>query len=104
MGEDEDRCNQMRCLFWFLSLKGRGWLKEPAGIPEEPYVMKLTINGEVAETIRAATVQELLDELKIASGRVAVEVNLTVVRKAEYGTFPLIDGDTVEIVNFVGGG
>jgi thiamine biosynthesis protein ThiS len=66
--------------------------------------MKLTINGEVTETIRAATVQELLDELKIASGRVAVEVNLTVVRKAEYGTFQLNDGDTVEVVNFVGGG
>ena len=66
--------------------------------------MRLTINGEVTETIRAATVQELLDELKIASGRVAVEVNLTVVRKAEYGTFQLNDGDTVEVVNFVGGG
>jgi len=49
-------------------------------------------------------VQELLDELKIASGRVAVEVNMIVVRKAEYGTFQLNDGDTVEIVNFVGGG
>jgi len=66
--------------------------------------MRLTINGEVSDTIRAATVQELLDELKIASGRVAVEVNLTVVRKSEFGTFPLHEGDTVEIVNFVGGG
>ncbi len=66
--------------------------------------MRLTINGELADTIRAATVLELLDELKIAPGRVAVEVNLKVVRKAEYGTYRLRDGDTVEIVNFVGGG
>ena len=66
--------------------------------------MRLTINGEIADAIRAATVQELLDELKIVPARVAVEVNLTVVRKAEYETYRLSDGDTVEIVNFVGGG
>ena len=66
--------------------------------------MKLTINGELADTIRAATVLELLNELKISPDRVAVEVNLNVVRKAEYGTYRLSDGDTVEIVNFVGGG
>jgi len=56
------------------------------------------------DTIRAATVQELLNELKIVPARVAVEVNLKVVRKAEYETYRLSDGDTVEIVNFVGGG
>ena len=66
--------------------------------------MRLTINGEVSDTIRAATVQELLNELKIVPARVAVEVNLKVVRKAEYETYRLRDGDTVEIVNFVGGG
>ena len=66
--------------------------------------MRLTINGEVTDTIRAATVQELLNELKIVPARVAVEVNLKVVRKAEYETYRLSDGDTVEIVNFVGGG
>ncbi len=68
------------------------------------YFMRLTINGEVMDTIRAATVQELLDEMKITPGRVAVEVNLNVVRKAEYETYRLRDGDAVEIVNFVGGG
>ena len=66
--------------------------------------MRLTINGEVIDTIRAATVQELLAELKIDSGRVAVEVNMTVVKRADYPQFRLNDGDTIEIVNFVGGG
>ena len=56
------------------------------------------------DTIRAETVQELLQELKIVPARVAVEVNLKVVGKAEYDTFRLSDGDTIEIVNFVGGG
>ena len=36
--------------------------------------------------------------------RVAVERNLTVVRRAHYTTEVVGDGDEVEIVNFVGGG
>lgn len=66
--------------------------------------MRLKINGEDVENIKAATVQELLDELKITVGRVAVEVNMVIVRRTEYEQFSLNDGDVVEIVNFVGGG
>lgn len=65
--------------------------------------MRLTINGE-DRMVHASTVQGLLDELGIEFGRVAVEVNLQVVRRAEYGQFALKEGDAVEIVNFVGGG
>jgi thiamine biosynthesis protein ThiS len=66
--------------------------------------MKLTLNGKRFDTPKAETVQDLLDELRIESGRVAVEVNLTIVKKADYTAFKLKDGDNVEIVNFVGGG
>lgn len=66
--------------------------------------MKLTINGETVDNIKAGTVSELLGELKIVQGRVAVEVNLSVIKKTEHETFRLKDGDIVEIVNFVGGG
>jgi sulfur carrier protein len=66
--------------------------------------MRLKINGEIVENVKATTVRELLEELKVEPVRVAVEVNLTVVRKADYGQFRLNEGDTVEIVNFVGGG
>ena len=66
--------------------------------------MKLTINGEIIDNIEAGTVKELLDELKITSGRVAVEVNLDIVKRAEFSQFTLQEGDVVEIVNFVGGG
>jgi sulfur carrier protein len=66
--------------------------------------MRLTINGETKENIRATTVKELLEELGITSGRVAVEVNISIIKKADYETFRLIGGDNVEIVNFVGGG
>ncbi len=66
--------------------------------------MRLKINGEIVDGVKAATVTELLDELKVQSGRVAVEVNLMIVKKADYSGFALKDGDIVEIVNFVGGG
>ena len=65
--------------------------------------MKLIINGEDRE-IAATTVKELLDELRTQPERVAVEVNLSVVKRAEYASFCLMEGDRVEIVNFVGGG
>lgn len=66
--------------------------------------MRLTINGEIKEDVRAVTLRELLEELEITSGRVAVEVNMTVIKKADYDNFRVQDGDIIEIVNFVGGG
>jgi sulfur carrier protein len=66
--------------------------------------MRLKVNGETRDNVAASTVAELLEELEVPAGRVAVEVNLTIVKKAEYGSFSLKDGDAVEIVNFVGGG
>lgn len=66
--------------------------------------MRLTVNGEIIEKSNAGTVMELLDELQIEPFQVAVEVNVSIVRKADYSTFRLNDGDKVEIVKFVGGG
>ncbi|MEW6214179.1 MAG: sulfur carrier protein ThiS [Nitrospirota bacterium] len=66
--------------------------------------MKLIVNGETLEISNVETLQELLKELQIEPGRVAVEINLSIVKKAEYSTFRLNEGDKVEIVNFVGGG
>jgi len=40
----------------------------------------------------------------IIAGRVAVEVNLKVIKKVEFETYRLHEGDSVEIVYFVGGG
>jgi thiamine biosynthesis protein ThiS len=66
--------------------------------------MRLTINGELFDTANAETISELLKELKIEPAMVAVEVNLRIVKKVDYSTFRLNDGDKIEIVNFVGGG
>ncbi|MBI4683929.1 MAG: sulfur carrier protein ThiS [Nitrospirae bacterium] len=65
--------------------------------------MRLVVNGENHDS-NAGTVQELLNELRIEPGKVAVEVNLSIIKKSDYGSCRLKDGDEVEIVNFVGGG
>ena len=62
------------------------------------------MNGEALDISDVETLQELLHGLKIDPKRVVVEINLSIVRKADYLTFRLNDGDKVEIVNFVGGG
>jgi len=46
----------------------------------------------------------LIDQLKLRRGRVAVEINQVVIPKAGWDAVVLRPGDTVEIVNFVGGG
>ena len=67
-------------------------------------VMRLMINGNATELKDGLTVAGLLQELDIQMGRVAVEVNLHIVKKDDYDATFLNDGDSVEIVNFVGGG
>lgn len=66
--------------------------------------MKLTLNGNISEFQNVTTVADLLQNLQIESLRVAVEVNLAIIKKRDYEKYLLKDGDSIEIVNFVGGG
>ena len=66
--------------------------------------MRITLNGEPHTLDAPLTVEALLSSLGIDSRRVAVERNLTVVRRALYESEVIDEGDEVEIVNFVGGG
>jgi thiamine biosynthesis protein ThiS len=66
--------------------------------------VKLKLNGSETALKDGLTVAGLLETLKIDPGRVAVEVNLKIVRKCDYENHALNDMDAVEIVNFVGGG
>ena len=63
--------------------------------------MKLIVNGKETETSKT-TLAGLIEELGVRPG--AVEVNLEIVKKADYEAFRLKEGDKVEIVQFVGGG
>ena len=62
------------------------------------------VNGERRAIDDGKTIADLLAELALAGRRVAVEVNRDIVPAAEYESRALADGDTIEIVQFVGGG
>lgn len=66
--------------------------------------MTIILNGDKREIAAPVSVSELLRQLDIDERRVAVELNLAVVKKAAYDSSLVKDGDEVEIVNFVGGG
>ena len=66
--------------------------------------MILILNGEKTDIQDNLTVEGLLNHLEIEPARVAVEVNLNIIKKNDFHVCILKDGDKVEVVNFVGGG
>ncbi|MDO8281864.1 MAG: sulfur carrier protein ThiS [Thermodesulfovibrionia bacterium] len=66
--------------------------------------MKLKINGIESEVDESITIFSLLENLNIEPARVAVEVNLKIIKRCNFNDHYLKEGDAVEIVNFVGGG
>jgi thiamine biosynthesis protein ThiS len=67
-------------------------------------LITIQLNGEPHTIEGDAGLPALLEKLKLRPTRVAVEINETVVPKAEYARTILKTGDKVEIINFVGGG
>jgi len=67
-------------------------------------LMKITINGETKEYQEQLTVQQLLQRLSLQSDRVVVEVNRTILLPDMHNTTELKTGDSIELVQFVGGG
>ena len=62
------------------------------------------VNGQRKELRAGMTVRELLEQLGLNPGRVAVEYNLEILPKAEWEHTHVGAGDRFEIVQFVGGG
>jgi thiamine biosynthesis protein ThiS len=71
-------------------------------IPENP--MFLTVNGEKVEHRGDGTVPALLAELGATPEHTALTVNGDLVFSKQWNDFKFTDGDTVEVLTFVGGG
>ena len=67
-------------------------------------MIALTINGVPRSFDRALNCAELVDELKLAGKRIAIERNGEIVPRSRVGDCRLEDGDRLEIVVAVGGG
>ncbi len=66
--------------------------------------LKVQINGEQHELPEGVTVEGLLERLSMKPDRVAVELNLSILPRANWPGALLREGDRLEIVHFVGGG
>jgi sulfur carrier protein len=66
--------------------------------------MDLQINGEPRNFPDGLTVASLVAHLGMKADRVAVELNLEIVPRANWDAIALKNGDKLEIVHFVGGG
>ena len=61
------------------------------------------INGQPAEAA-GKTVAQIVEEQGLNVQRVAVELNGDIVKRSDFDKVVVKEGDSMEIVNFVGGG
>ncbi len=64
----------------------------------------ISVNGETRSANPGASVADLLHELGLDSGRVAIERNLEILPRPQWAQTLVERGDRYEIVQFVGGG
>ena len=66
--------------------------------------MRIEINGEPREVAEAMTLLDLIEHLGLDARKIALERNLEIVPRSAYPEIQLGDGDSLEIVHFIGGG
>ncbi len=65
--------------------------------------MQLNINGQLRDFAEPMTISQLLQQLELAPERVVIEHNNEILT-AEAHNKQLQDGDSLELIQFVGGG
>jgi thiamine biosynthesis protein ThiS len=66
--------------------------------------LRISVNGEPRTLPAPTTLADLLQALNLDPRTVVVELNRQIVRRPALGATALEDGDSVELVHFVGGG
>lgn len=66
--------------------------------------MNITVNGETRSVNAGTSLQALLDEMALNCEALVVQRNDDIVDREAYAEIELAEGDTLELVRFVGGG
>ena len=66
--------------------------------------MKVIVNGQDKEFDENITLNELLKELALDGKVMAAAVNMDIVKQDSWNKHVLVDGDKLELLDFVGGG
>ena len=67
-------------------------------------MIEIVVNGESRQMAEGRSLLDLLRELDLDPGRVAIELNRSIVKKTGWAGTVLDAGARIEIVQFVGGG
>lgn len=66
--------------------------------------MKIIVNGQDKEFNENTTLNEVLKELALDGKVMAAAVNMDIVKQDKWAERVLVDGDKLELLDFVGGG
>ena len=66
--------------------------------------MNIIVNGNETHIAEGSVIGDLVISLGLNPQRLAVELNRKIMRRAEWDSTTISEGDRVEIVHFVGGG
>jgi len=66
--------------------------------------MQIEVNGDRLSCSEGMTIEDLLLKLEILPNAILVERNGGFVRRPEFSTTVLVEGDLLELIKFVGGG
>ena len=66
--------------------------------------MLVVVNGKETQVADNTSVDEVIHALGLKAERVAVELNHRIIKRGQWTSTALSEGDRVEIVHFVGGG
>jgi sulfur carrier protein len=67
-------------------------------------MIEIILNGEKKSVAEGAKISDLVAAYKLEKGRLACELNQTIVPRAAYAATTVKNGDVVEIVQMIGGG
>ncbi|MGD9969657.1 MAG: sulfur carrier protein ThiS [Sulfuricurvum sp.] len=66
--------------------------------------MNIKVNGEIRDLKEGATLFDLIHVLGLETKVMAAAVNMQIVKQDVWNSAVLQDGDSVELLDFVGGG
>ena len=64
----------------------------------------ITVNGETRTLEAGLSLQDLLQDLGMTEGRIAVEVNGNIIPRSQFSSQRISNLDSIEIVQAIGGG
>jgi sulfur carrier protein len=67
-------------------------------------MIKIKLNGEDIQIPENLTLRGMADHLQLPAERIAIEHNREIVKRKDWPSVAVKDGDQVEVVHFVGGG